>query len=136
MTFKTIALPEANLHYTLPGYQPELTAMDEDTYAEEYELRNRIPVLSDPAPATWRQVLVLDQAPVDPYICAPPPTTFPQARDVAAERRHWRRILSTREDSEEVASVPEAVRQMLNLLQQYQRHEAMLLSYGLAQGAA
>ena len=136
MTFTTPALSATGIHYTLAGHQPELTPVEDDIYSDGYPLRSEIPIPGEQMLVTWRQVLALDHAPLDPALCAPPFRVFPRIQDAAAERQQWRRILSRSTNPEKIAGLPDAVVHMLALLDRYQQSEVTLLSYGLSQGGA
>jgi len=134
MTFKAAALPAGTIHYTVPGYQPELTPSEEDTYSEGYAFRNDFLLPTSTLQlVTWRQVLTLDGTAPDPSQCAPPPHAPPHIRASAAERQQWRRILNRWRDPEKLAAMPSAVGQMFRLLDEYQQNEVTLFGYGFSQ---
>ena len=135
MTIKTAALPAQSFQYTLPGFQPDLTPIEDESDLRPWPFEDGNPLSGPRNLVTWRQVLGLDHTPLDPSTCAPHPqaSSLP-IRDATAERQQWRRVLSARNDPEVLETMPRAVAQMLALLADYQHQEVRLLASGLAEG--
>jgi hypothetical protein len=135
MTFETIALPAKSFHYTLPGFQPDLTPIEEESDLRTWPFEDGNPLSKLRNLITWRQVVGLDHTPLDPSTCAPPlqPPSLP-IRDAMAERQQWRRILGALKSPDVLETMPRAVAQMLALLADYQQQEVTLLAYGLSEG--
>lgn len=121
------------IHYTLPGYQPELKLSTETSGPLSSRFRTALPAVNGQASASLRQALALDRTAPDPTLLAPPPQSSSQRRDPAAERQLWRSILTRHSQPGEIAQAAPAVRKMLTLLDGYQQTEAMLLANGLSQ---
>ena len=136
MTFKTAALPAQSFQYTLPGFQPDLTPIEDESDFRTWPIDDGNPLPGPSNLVTWREVLGLDHTPRDPSTCPPPPQTFSlPIRDAMAERQQWRRILSARNDPKVLETIPRAVAQMLALLADYQQREVALLAYGLSESS-
>ena len=107
MTLKTTPLPAQSFQYTLPGFQPDLTPIEEESDFRTWPFEDGNPLSGPCNLVTWRQVLGLDHTPLDPSTCAPPPqaSSLP-IRDATAERQQWRRILSARNDPEVLKTLP------------------------------
>jgi hypothetical protein len=121
------------VHYTLPGYQPEIEPAEENAEFTGSFFGNHLPAFDDKHPVTWQEVLGLDRVPPDSSSLAPPPRPPSQIRDPSGERRLWRRMLDRVNDPATLAGFPQAVRQMLALLDEYQQREAALLAHGVSQ---
>lgn len=134
MKFKTVAVPAQSFQYTLPGHQPDLTPIEDESDGRIWPLADGNPLSEPRNLATWRQILGLDQTPFDTATCAPPPQASSlNVRNAMEERQQWRRIVAIRNDHEALETMPRAVAQMLALLADYQQQEVALLAFGLSE---
>src|SRR5678815_2955498 len=82
------------IHYTLPGLLPAESSPAETSKTTNSPFRARLNFVPAPQWLDWKDLLHLDEAPVNAASIGPPPRPYGlEARDAAAERLNWRRML-------------------------------------------
>jgi hypothetical protein len=82
------------VQYTLPGFLPAETPSGESTEAVGSPFRTRLTYLPAPRGPNWKNLLHVDEPPVNATSIGPPPRPPSlETTDAASERLNWRQML-------------------------------------------
>ena len=84
-------------------------------------------------PVGWKELLGLNQLPLDPSEVAQPQAQSGGVAHAALLRQQWRDLLGRHGGAEELQNSPEPVRRMLELLESYQKEADGVFSRGLSE---